>query len=229
MVMLAVLVILAGCGNSSEESNVTSDNQSKNNNSSQNTNEEIDTDSNDTNEKVETSQNDKDDSSNGEATENASNTDNMDTDTNTSEDDSNEKIDTSNDEPAKEEDSSTDNIEAGLKEAYLEKLNDTKKETEELEPTGPSTYAHKAVESNGWEIWDDLLNDIYGVLNEQLPPKEMDQLKEEQRNWIKHRDDSALEASLKYKGGTQEHLEYVAVLANLTEERCFELVENYMK
>jgi uncharacterized protein YecT (DUF1311 family) len=74
-----------------------------------------------------------------------------------------------------------------------------------------------------------LLNEIYGALKGQLTPEKMDQLIEEQRNWIKFRDDRALEASLKYKGGTQEQLEYVAVLANLTEKRCYELVANYMK
>ena len=78
-------------------------------------------------------------------------------------------------------------------------------------------------------MWDALLNEVYGVLKEQLSTEEMDQLRTEQRNWIKHRDETALKASLKYKGGTQEHLEYVAVLANLTEERCYQLVANYMK
>ncbi len=78
-------------------------------------------------------------------------------------------------------------------------------------------------------MWDKWLNEIYEVLKEQLPPEKMDPLRAEQRNWIKYRDDPALEASLKYKGGTHEHLEYVTVLANLTEERCYELVANYMK
>nr|WP_279401731.1 DUF1311 domain-containing protein [Piscibacillus salipiscarius] len=69
---------------------------------------------------------------------------------------------------------------------------------------------------------------MYGVLENQLAKEEMDLLREEQRLWITTRDETALEASLKYKGGTQEHLEYVAVLANLTEERCYELVEEYL-
>ena len=115
------------------------------------------------------------------------------------------------------------------KEEYLQKLNTTKQATEELEASDSSTFALKKVENDRWEMWDELLNEVYGVLKEQLTTEEMDQLKKEQRNWIKYRDDTSLEASLKYKGGTQEHLEYVAVLANLTEERCYELVGNYMK
>ena len=98
-----------------------------------------------------------------------------------------------------------------------------------MEAKDSSTYALKAVENERWETWDELLNEIYGVLKEQLLPDEMEQLREEQRDWIKFRDERALESSLQYKGGTMEQLEYVIVLANLTEERCFELVENYMK
>lgn len=116
-----------------------------------------------------------------------------------------------------------------LKDTYLEKLNQTKAEANALEATDSSTYALKKVENDRYEIWDDLLNEIYDVLKEQLPTIEMEQLREEQRTWIHHRDESALKASEKYKGGTQEQLEYVAVLANLTEERCYTLVEKYMK
>ncbi|MEA3320685.1 MAG: lysozyme inhibitor LprI family protein [Bacillota bacterium] len=135
----------------------------------------------------------------------------------------NEKVNTSINETIEEEASTS------VKEKYLQQLEYTKKEAEELEATDSSTYALKKVENDRWELWDNLLNEIYGVLEEQLPAEEMDELREEQRNWITYRDDRALEASLKYKGGTQEHLEYVAVLANLTEERCYELVTNYMK
>lgn len=204
---LVFVILLAACESSSDESSDASNNQSQNNNSSQNTN---------------------DDSSNVDSPESASDADNNKAETIDTNSNVNKTEDTSNNVPAKEEDSSTNNTEASLKEAYLKKLNETKKETEELEAADSSTYALKKVENDRWDIWDKLLNEIYGVLNEQLPPKEMDQLREEQRNWIKYRDDTALEASLKYKGGTQEHLEYVSVLANLTEERCYVLVEDYM-
>ncbi|MCR2823278.1 lysozyme inhibitor LprI family protein [Lederbergia panacisoli] len=116
------------------------------------------------------------------------------------------------------------------KEEYLEKFNDTKKEMDELQRNSKdtATYAMKKVEDDRYDVWDDWLNEVYGVLKEQLSTEEMDQLRIEQRDWIKYRDDTALEASLKYKGGTAEHLEYVTVQANLTEERCYELVQNYM-
>ncbi|MCP1160985.1 MULTISPECIES: lysozyme inhibitor LprI family protein [Bacillaceae] len=128
----------------------------------------------------------------------------------------------------KEEDPPANETEDSLKEEYLQKLNNSKKEADALEAADSSTYALKKVENDRWEIWDERLNEIYGVLQERLPAEEMESLREEQRDWLKERDARALEASLKYEGGTQEHLEYVAVLADLTEERCYELVENYM-
>ena len=80
-----------------------------------------------------------------------------------------------------------------------------------------------------YQNWDKMLNEIYGVLQAQLPSDEMDQLREEQRNWVKHRDEAAKEASLKYEGDTTESLEYVATQASLTRERCYELVAKYME
>ncbi|MBS4218356.1 DUF1311 domain-containing protein [Bacillus sp. FJAT-49711] len=117
------------------------------------------------------------------------------------------------------------------KEEYLKKFNDTKKEMDELQRNSKdtATYAMKKVEDDRYDVWDEWLNEVYGVLKAQISTEEMDELRKEQRDWIKHRDDTALEASFKYKGGTAEHLEYVTVQANLTEERCYELVENYMK
>ena len=135
----------------------------------------------------------------------------------------------SNDKKSSKFNNSENEVTESKKEEYLQKLNTTKQATEELEATDSSTFALKKVENDRWEMWDALLNEVYGVLKKQLSTEEMDQLRTEQRNWIKHRDDTALEASQKYKGGTQEHLEYVAVLANFTEERCYQLVANYVK
>lgn len=120
---------------------------------------------------------------------------------------------------------------ASLKAEYLMKLIDTQKETDELRENleDDSTYGMKDAEGKRYEVWDGLLNEIYGVLKHQLSSEEMEQLRIKQREWIKYRDKTATEASLKYEGGTMEQLEYVAVLSTLTEERCFELVEDYMK
>lgn len=137
------------------------------------------------------------------------------------------KEDASNNETIKDKDVSI-NTAANLKEEYLKKLNETKIEIEKLEAEDSSTYALKKVENDRYDTWDELLNEIYGVLKKHFTTEEMDLLRKEQRNWITYRDETAKEASLKFQGGTMEHLEYVAVLASLTEERCYDLVEDYM-
>jgi uncharacterized protein YecT (DUF1311 family) len=184
--LTAVLVILAACGNSSDESR---DNQSQNNNSTLNTN---------------------DDSLIADSTENSSKTDNTNEDTiDTGSNDAKEKVDTPNNILKKEEDIST-NKTASLKEGYLKKLIDAKNEVEEMRknPIDDTTFALKKVEGDTNDVWDGLLN--------------------EQREWINYRDNTAIEASLKYKGGTMEQYEYVRVENNFTEKRCFKLVEEFM-
>ncbi|WP_225228732.1 lysozyme inhibitor LprI family protein [Bacillus sp. PS06] len=160
-----------------------------------------------------------DDSTDADTTETTDNNDTEHPDTETNETDEDNEENTPTTETA------------SLKDEYLKKLNETKEEMDELRanPTDSSTYAMKNAEGQAFDVWDGLLNEIYGVLKEQLPAEEMEQLRIEQREWIERRDQAAKEASLKYEGGTMEHLEYTVVLNNFTEERCFELVEGYMK
>lgn len=205
--LTVVFVLLAACGNSSDESSAGLDKQSANN----------------------ATQNKNDDSSGADSAEKDSDHDKANT-TDTRSTDTNEKVDTSTNELKKKEGASTNQTES-LKEEYLKKLNETKKEMDELRsnPEDGSTYALKNVEGARYDAWDGLLNEVYEVLQKQLSPEEMDQLRKEQREWIAYRDRSAKEASLTYKGGTMEQLEFVAVQADLTEDRCFVLVEDYMK
>ena len=127
-------------------------------------------------------------------------------------------------------DTSAKEEEDNLKEEYLIKVEEAEKETEKKRQISPdsSTYALKNVEGDLFDLWDGLLNDIYGVLNDQLPSDKMDIVRKEQREWLAHRDEEAKEASLEYEGGTMEQLEYTTVLNNLNAERCRELVEMYM-
>ncbi|MFS0861989.1 lysozyme inhibitor LprI family protein [Fredinandcohnia sp. 179-A 10B2 NHS] len=201
MVFVVFGLLTAACGDSSDETGGTPETQKEDNNEPETTK--------DTNSDVDTTE---------ESTEN------IDTDTtDTEKSDTGEKAETSNNETEEAD------TYIGVKAEYLNKLNATKLEVEAVEPADSSTYALKKVENERWEAWDGLLNEIYGVLKLQLTSEEIEKLREEQRKWITYRDDTALEASLKFKGGTMEQLEYVSVLANVTEERCFELVEEYMK
>ena len=57
----------------------------------------------------------------------------------------------------------------------------------------------------------------------------MDALTEKQIQWIEYRDITDKNESLVFEGGTMEGLQYTSTLANITKERCYELVNNYMK
>lgn len=127
------------------------------------------------------------------------------------------------------EGSSTNNADQSLKKMYEEKLNTARKQSEALQAEDDTTYSLRKTENDRWSIWDSLLNEIYGDLEKLLSEKEMDALRLEQRDWIKERDNQALKASLIYEGGTMEALEYIRVFARLTEERCYALVEKYVK
>ncbi|WP_053075144.1 lysozyme inhibitor LprI family protein [Ornithinibacillus californiensis] len=76
--------------------------------------------------------------------------------------------------------------------------------------------------------WDEALNEVYAVLQEQLSSEEMEDLREEQREWIKLRDKEAEREAEENRGGTVESFAYTAVLMEMTKERCYELVEENM-
>ncbi|WP_413306028.1 lysozyme inhibitor LprI family protein [Bacillus sp. 1P10SD] len=135
--------------------------------------------------------------------------------------------DTNSNDGESQESRNNENTES-KKDQYLKKLNEME-EADRNEEAKTTMVEMEKQEADRYKRWDEALNEIYGVLKEQLDTEQMEKLKEEQRKWIKHRDEAAKEASLKYEGGTTEALEYVATQATLTRERCYELVAKYMK
>ncbi|WP_226036575.1 lysozyme inhibitor LprI family protein [Aquibacillus saliphilus] len=213
VMLSALLVILVACDNSTNELSAKSNNQSSNNSSTQN------------------------------ADDVPTNKDLIDTDQDTTENSSqgpdnthlNEKENTSNDTSTDSKNgkslefSNSDNeITESEKEEYLKKLNKME-EADRTSEAGTTIAELEEQETGRYNKWDEELNKIYKVLKEQLNTKQMDKLRDEQRNWIKHRDEAAKESSLKYKGGSTESLEYIAMQASLTRERCYVLVAKYMK
>lgn len=114
------------------------------------------------------------------------------------------------------------------KSEYLHKL---KRMDNELSTVnmGDTMIEMKEAASNIYTMWDNMLNEVYGVLKTQLSEQEMESLREEQRQWITERDKKAKEAAAQFEGGTMEGLEYTSVLGSITRIRCYELVDEYMK
>jgi uncharacterized protein YecT (DUF1311 family) len=115
------------------------------------------------------------------------------------------------------------------KSEYLQKLNNIEIGLEELDYlyNGP-TYQMVQAAKETHQRWDDALNEIYGVLKMQLTADEMSKLQEEQRKWIASRDTAAEAAAAEFEGGSLAPLEYAGTLAQVTKERCYELVEVYV-
>lgn len=120
---------------------------------------------------------------------------------------------------------------SGTKEDYLAKLDAVEAGLSDLQEQYDSgvTASMREAASEEYERWDKALNEIYAALKQQLPESEMAELKEKQLEWITYRDETAKKASLEFEGGTMEPLEYVAVLGSVTKDRCYELVNIYMK
>jgi len=131
-----------------------------------------------------------------------------------------------------DEDSTDTNVEGAtedspLKIQYLGELEAIEKEIES-QPEGETQVEMDEIAAANYKAWDDALNKIWKELEKQLPTEEMDELREEQRRWIKEKYKAASEEAEQYKGGTMESLVKTSTLAQVTKERCYELVEKYM-
>ena len=121
---------------------------------------------------------------------------------------------------------------SSTKQYYLKRLSQVEDEVAQLqnssEFTNGSTLDMRRIMGECYTKWDDLLNSIYGVLKTQLSESEMNSLRNKQKAWIKYRDSEADKAFSEYEGGTMAPLEATSVNAELTRQRCYELVNQYM-
>lgn len=117
------------------------------------------------------------------------------------------------------------------KQAYIEKLNNIEagmKDLEEMYDSGV-TSAMMQAGTEEYERWDKALNEIYEVLKIQLSASDMSKLKEEQIQWISDKEKRAEDDESEVKGGSMASLMHISSLATTTKDRCYELVEEYMK
>lgn len=120
---------------------------------------------------------------------------------------------------------------ARTKNQYLQYLDEVEKGLGDLDHLYKSgtTIELLEAESEAHQRWDAALNEIYGVLKKQLPEKDMDKLRDDQRQWIEFRNKKAKEDAAEFEGGSFASVQYASTLQQLTKERCYELVNDYMK
>ena len=121
-------------------------------------------------------------------------------------------------------------VEESKKQIYLVKLEAIKVGLKDLD----ELYAGNTIEMTGaasqeYERWDAALNEIYGVLKTQLSKAEMSSLEKEEVQWIKDKQAKAEASAADFNGGTGASLAFTSSVASTTKDRCYELVNKYMK
>lgn len=107
------------------------------------------------------------------------------------------------------------------KNKYLQKYDEM--EVKEYEIYTNTQYASDAT-TKSYELWDDFLNEIWGVLKQELPKNEMDNLTKIQIEWIK---DKEAKQKRSYDAGNNTSTA-VGETVELTKVRCWELIDWYM-
>lgn len=79
-----------------------------------------------------------------------------------------------------------------------------------------------------YNLWNNELNKIYSNLKTTLTSEEMLKLQKEEINWIIYKEKIIKKDSVNYEGGSVYDSALNIKLANLTKERCYYLVNNYM-
>jgi len=76
-----------------------------------------------------------------------------------------------------------------------------------------------------YTVWDDVLNDVWGILKDTLDEEAMNDLLEEQREWIADKEAKAQEAGVEFAGGSMEAMVVNMKASEFTKERVYDLVE----
>lgn len=91
------------------------------------------------------------------------------------------------------------------------------------------TYGEQSLSAQGYLTqWDEMLNEIYGVIKTTIPSNDFIDLRNLQRDWINQRDQKANRAVEYFKGGLQEEAIYYDSLLESTKKRCYWLIKNYL-
>ncbi len=126
--------------------------------------------------------------------------------------------------------SETVSSESSMKENYLNELSAINEEANKLINGNADETQYEIDESSlqVYNLWNNELNKIYSSLKTTLTTEEMAKLQSEEINWIVYKEQVAKEDAKEYSGGSIYSTVVNLKLANLTKERCYYLVNNYM-
>ena len=82
-----------------------------------------------------------------------------------------------------------------------------------------------SVHSEIYSLWDSVLNRVWNVLMEMLPPEKTGPLIQEELDWIRRKEEQSAQAAQEYGGGSLSIMAQYQRAAELTRERVYELME----
>ncbi len=80
-----------------------------------------------------------------------------------------------------------------------------------------------------YDMWDTLLNNIWGYLKNTLGEQEMEPLTAEQKEWIQSKEDAVRTAAADFEGGSMQPMIENGTAAEQTQKRVEYLMEKYIK
>ena len=118
---------------------------------------------------------------------------------------------------------------SGTKTGILGQLAELDAQSEERRSASADSSANamKAVAESERKIWENKLQSILEILEQQLSGDEKTAFFTEQRSWVRDRESTAVANSKKQSGSMLEELEYIRSLRDLTRERVYALAEQY--
>lgn len=114
-------------------------------------------------------------------------------------------------------------------EAFFAKFPDIEKQSDELKNSidnddmSQTDYNLKTGEL--YELWDNALNELWGILNNTLSSDELAKITEEQQTWISDKEKQVKDAGAEAEGGSMQPMLENMKAADLTEGRVRELIK----
>lgn len=113
--------------------------------------------------------------------------------------------------------------------AFLDKFANIEKQAKELsdsiENDDLSQTEYNTKSGDLYALWDDCLNELWGVLDKTLSKEDMEKLTEEENTWIADKDKQITDAGAEYEGGSIQPMIESMKGAELTEKRVRELIK----
>ncbi|MGU8452420.1 lysozyme inhibitor LprI family protein [Clostridium perfringens] len=135
---------------------------------------------------------------------------------------------------SKKENSKDESSLAKAKSEYLQKMKKIDSESEKLDKEYDSDRGSTQAGMNGIsgeqaKLYDNELNEIYDYLKQNLSKEKAKELEKSEMAWIKEKESNIAEIKKQYEGGSVTPLMVNSEVAKESKERCYYLIDNYMK